>query len=286
MLRVAPCTALLLAVLLGTAQAQPRLSLHPSAVRQGQSLLARVELGASAPTDGACHWNGKQYPLYPNGARLEALLPVGYGIAPGSRKVTVDLTVDGATVHLERTVTVRHTDFGVQRLRMKASTQALYDDPMVEEESRLIGEAKARRSPLRLWNAPFLKPCPGRISTRYGLLRSINGKPAYRHRGVDIAAPRGTPIRAAETGTVTLARTDFRLHGKTVVLDHGHGVCSLYIHMDSIAVKVGDAVQRGQVIGRVGSTGASTGPHLHWGLYVQGDAVDPLFWTTWSAGSQ
>jgi murein DD-endopeptidase MepM/ murein hydrolase activator NlpD len=282
MLRAAlPVIALLIgAACLALAAPQPALRLQPSPVRQGQSLLLTVEAGAV--TGGSCRWNGKEYPLYANGDRLEAFLPVAYGIKPGGRKVAVSLTMAGETVRLQRVVTVQPTDFGVQRLRMAKQTRSLYDLPSVKEESRLIGQALARRMPLRSWNGPFLKPVSGRISTRYGLLRYINGKPEYRHRGVDIAAKRGLPVRAAEAGAVALARDDFQLHGRTVVLDHGEGVSSLYLHMDSIAVKEGDVVQRGEVIGRVGSSGAATGPHLHWGVYVQREPVDPLFWTKWS----
>jgi murein DD-endopeptidase MepM/ murein hydrolase activator NlpD len=279
----------LIALLLSTvcvalaASQPPQLTLQPAPVRQGQSLLLTVSPAAAA---ASCRWNGKTYPLYPQGDGMEAFLPVDYNTKPGGHTVAVDLTVGGQTVHLRRVIEVGPTSFGVQRLRMSKQTRSLYDLPSVKEELRLIGAALATATPLRAWSGPFLKPVPGRISTSYGLLRYINGKPEYRHRGVDIAAPRGTPVRAAEAGTVTLARDDFKLHGRTIILDHGQGVSSLYLHLKSIAVKPGVIVRRGDVIGLVGSSGAATGPHLHWGVYVQRDAVDPLFWTKWSARGQ
>jgi len=283
------CCVLVVLLAAGAACAaatSPQLGVHPSPVRQGQSLLVTVEPGAAMPSAGSCRWCGKDYPLYPAGDRLEAFLPVPYSVTPGGHTVAVSLTVEGRVVGLRRIVNVGRTDFGVQRLRMAKQTRSLYDLPSVKEESRLIGEALALRTPVQGWGGAFLKPVPGRISTHYGLLRYINGKPEYRHRGVDIASPRGTPVRAAQAGTVTLARTEFRLHGRTVVLDHGCGVCSIYLHLESIGVQPGDVVQRGDAIGRVGSSGAATGPHLHWGVYVASQPVDPLFWTTWRVKSE
>jgi murein DD-endopeptidase MepM/ murein hydrolase activator NlpD len=277
---------LLVAGAASSATASTQLSVQPSPVRQGQSLLVTVGPGAAMPSAGSCRWCGKDYPLYPSGDRLEAFLPVPYSVAPGGHTVAVTLTVEGQAVPLRRVVNVGRTDFGVQRLRMARQTRSLYDLPSVKEESRLIGEALALRTPVLAWSGAFLKPVPGRISTRYGLLRYINGKPEYRHRGVDIASPRGTPVHAAQAGTVTLARSEFRLHGRTVVLDHGCGVSSIYLHLDFIAVKPGNIVQRGDVIGRVGSSGAATGPHLHWGVYVAGSPVDPLFWTKWKVSAE
>ena len=112
----------------------------------------------------------------------------------------------------------------------------------------------------------------------YGLQRYINNRLAYRHRGVDIAAAEGTPVLAAAGGVVSLADDSFLLHGQTVVIDHGHGISSLYIHLSGITVEAGERVRQGQVIGQVGATGVATGPHLHFAVYAYHVAVDPLFW--------
>ncbi len=113
--------------------------------------------------------------------------------------------------------------------------------------------------------------------------RYYNGEFAqdYYHRGVDYAASTGTPVVAPAAGHIRLVDREangFRIHGNTVGIDHGQGVLSIMIHLNSISVREGDFVQAGQTIGTVGSTGASTGPHLHWGLYVNGIAVDPVPW--------
>ncbi|MBX2860590.1 MAG: M23 family metallopeptidase [Vampirovibrio sp.] len=133
-------------------------------------------------------------------------------------------------------------------------------------------------SPKRYWDKPFQLPVPDCMNSRFGNLRLHNGKfTGNYHKGVDQRSPQGRPIKAAASGTVKLVKK-FRLHGGTVGLDHGQGVSSIYIHMSKFAVKPGDVVQKGQVIGYVGSTGFATGPHLHWGVYVNGMPVNPRQW--------
>ncbi|HEY9837552.1 MAG TPA: M23 family metallopeptidase, partial [Vampirovibrionales bacterium] len=103
----------------------------------------------------------------------------------------------------------------------------------------------------------------------------------YYHRGVDYAGPQGSPVVAPAAGRIALVGREsegFEIHGNVVGIDHGQGLTSLYLHLSRIDVKEGDMVQAGQVIGAVGSTGASTGPHLHWGLYVHGQSIDPVPW--------
>ncbi|MBA3924314.1 MAG: M23 family metallopeptidase, partial [Nostocaceae cyanobacterium] len=119
----------------------------------------------------------------------------------------------------------------------------------------------------------------------YGVRRYYNGKFAndYYHRGVDYAGGTGSPIIAPAAGRVVLVgrvSQGFRIHGNCVGIDHGQGVTSIYLHMSRINVREGDLVKPGTVLGAVGSTGAATGPHLHWGLYVNGLSVDPVPWRT------
>jgi murein DD-endopeptidase MepM/ murein hydrolase activator NlpD len=142
---------------------------------------------------------------------------------------------------------------------------------------------KAIVSPEKLWNGPFLRPNEGEITTVYGVQRYYNGEFAedYYHRGVDYAAGIGSPVVAPAAGRIALVgrvAEGFELHGNTVGIDHGQGVLSIMIHLSRIDVKEGDVVQAGQRIGAVGDTGIATGPHLHWGLYVNGQSVDPVPW--------
>lgn len=138
-------------------------------------------------------------------------------------------------------------------------------------------------SPEKYWSGPLLRPSEGRLSTPYGVRRYYNGVFAtdYYHRGVDYAAPTGTPVMAPAAGQIRLigrVADGFELHGNTIGIDHGQGVLSIFIHLSRIDVQEGDFVQAGQTVGAIGSTGVATGPHLHWGFYVNGVAVDPGPW--------
>ncbi|MCR4442287.1 MAG: M23 family metallopeptidase [Peptococcaceae bacterium] len=117
-------------------------------------------------------------------------------------------------------------------------------------------------------------PVEGKITTEFGLIRYINNVESGRHSGLDIAAGRGTPVKAANSGTINLARK-LNVTGNTVIIDHGLKLYSTYCHMDKILVKEGEEVKKGQVIGQVGSTGFSTGPHLHWNISIGSTFVNP-----------
>ncbi|MGE0735731.1 MAG: M23 family metallopeptidase [Alphaproteobacteria bacterium] len=144
----------------------------------------------------------------------------------------------------------------------------------IEKEYLLIVEARKVRSDLPFYKTGFIWPSQGRISGIYGSQRILNGKPSRPHYGVDVAAGPGAPIVAAAAGTVTLVHSDMYFTGQTVMVDHGMGVSTLYIHMSAIAVSQGETVKQGQLLGRVGSTGRSTGPHLHWGLNWFDESLD------------
>ncbi len=169
--------------------------------------------------------------------------------------------------------------FETQHLHLSAAQESRYEGPETKHEYELIGQALDLETPEARWQGDFLMPVKGRISTSYGLQRYVNGHFSYRHRGMDIAAPQGTPVLAAADGVVALADDSFQLHGHTIVLDHGHAVETIYLHLSEIDVKPGTRVTRGQQIGRVGKTGVATGPHLHYGVYVHHEAMDPIFWT-------
>lgn len=125
-----------------------------------------------------------------------------------------------------------------------------------------------------LWEEGFLPPLEGKVSGEFALRRIVNGQYESLHTGVDIAAPQGTPVRAANRGRVVFASA-LLLEGNTVIIDHGLGLYSLYCHLDRILTKEGERVERGEAIGTVGATGRATGPHLHWAIRFRNKRISP-----------
>jgi murein DD-endopeptidase MepM/ murein hydrolase activator NlpD len=177
-----------------------------------------------------------------------------------------------------RTLLVMPRVFKIQRIEGVAEKYvepSSADMKRIEEERTLIREARARRTMVGDFAGGFIWPVTGPITGVYGSQRVFNGQPRAPHLGVDIAAPRGTPIHAAADATVALAGPDLFFNGNVMILDHGVGLTTVYAHMSEFLVKAGDRVKQGQVIGKVGATGRVTGPHLHWGANWAGVGVDP-----------
>jgi len=121
-----------------------------------------------------------------------------------------------------------------------------------------------------------LIPVEGRISGVYGSQRILNSKPRSTHKGIDIAAPKGTKIYAPSNGRIILIEEDMFFTGKTVIIDHGMGLISIFAHLNDIYIRPGQLVEKGMEIGEVGMSGRATGPHLHWGVYLENISVDPM----------
>ena len=198
------------------------------------------------------------------------------GMALGAYPVAVEVTTGDQTQELRTAFAITAHKFPVQYLKMSKESEAKYEAPSVEDEYRQIYAALGLETP-RVWQGPFRVPIEGEVSTWYGSQRYRNGKRVSLHKGVDIAAPRGTPIYAANAGTVVLVR-NFTMHGKAIAIDHGSGVVGLYLHLNEFVATEGQHVEAGDLIGRVGNTGVGTGPHLHYALYVHSTAVDPFRW--------
>ncbi len=145
----------------------------------------------------------------------------------------------------------------------------------IKADNAKIGAVRRLDTDRAYFVSGFAWPVRGRISGVYGSQRILNGKPKRPHNGVDIAAPRGEPVKAAADGAVALAHPDMFYTGKTMLIDHGHGLTSVYAHMSEILVAQGQWVAKGQVIGKVGASGRATGPHLHWGVTLKKTHLDP-----------
>jgi len=146
----------------------------------------------------------------------------------------------------------------------------------IKEENNKIGKARGINSDLSFFKNKFIMPVEGIISGVYGSQRILNGKPKWPHYGIDIAAKKGTPIKSSGSGIVTMAENDLYYTGGTIIMDHGHGVSTIYSHLETILVSVGDKVEQGNIIGTVGSTGRSTGPHLDFRINWFQTRLDPM----------
>ena len=146
----------------------------------------------------------------------------------------------------------------------------------IKKENNAIGKARAINSNLLFFKEKFIMPVEGIISGVYGSQRILNGKPRWPHYGIDIAAKQGTMIKSSGGGIVTMAEDDLYYTGGTIIMDHGHGISSIYSHLENVLVSVGDQINRGDIIGTVGSTGRSTGPHLDFRINWFQTRLDPM----------
>ena len=146
----------------------------------------------------------------------------------------------------------------------------------IKEENNRIGEARAINSDLVFFKDKFIMPVEGITTGVYGSQRILNGKPKWPHYGIDIAAKQGTNIKSSGTGVVTMAEDDLYYTGGTIIMDHGHGISTIYSHLETVIVSVGDKINQGDIIGTVGSTGRSTGPHLDFRINWFQTRLDPM----------
>ena len=182
---------------------------------------------------------------------------------------------DGTTQITSLTVT--NKPYPEERITIADTTKVSpppADLERIRRETAAMREVYALFSPHPPSPTSIILPVEGRISGVFGSRRFFNDQPRNPHSGLDVAAPKGTPIVSPISATVSLTG-DFFFNGNTVMLDHGGGFISMMCHLDTIDVKQGDLVERGQRIGTVGSTGRSTGPHLHWSISLSGDRIDP-----------
>ncbi|MGI0486092.1 M23 family metallopeptidase [Pantanalinema rosaneae CENA516] len=256
-----------------------RVQVTPSNPQLGDTLtvIAEYDNPAISATPTVTLGNQTHQTFLIGANRFRALLPTTPLNRPGNLQIQV--TGEGETKIV--TVALRNRNFPTQSIWLPPGK----GDDGTDYEFDLVDAFKKLVTPEKYWRGAFLRPNQGEVTTVYGVRRYYNGKFAqdYYHRGVDYAGGHGSPVVAPAAGRVALVGREaqgFKIHGNTIGIDHGQGVLSIFLHLSRINVKEGDMVNVGQVIGTVGSTGASTGPHLHWGLYVQGQSVDPVPWRT------
>lgn len=248
-----------------TAMALPKHSPVPGGV-------ALIDLGAASQPAPTARWGEQALAVVQDKGRWVALLGIPLDTLPGDLEIGVFF---GSTAETRRIV-IGIKNYPEQRLTIKDKRKV---EPNPDDLARITRErevtdaVKRQFSPARP-DPDFLLPAAGPLSSRFGLRRIFNGQPRNPHAGLDVAVGTGAPVKAPAAGVV--ANTgDYFFNGNTIFIDHGQGLISGYMHLSRIDVRTGQTVRAGDPIGTVGSTGRSTGPHLHWAVFLNNTPVDP-----------
>jgi len=269
--------AVVLILFLANAYAQPlpgfNIALHPPEIGQGELALLTIQKEENLTPEVT--WGGKQITVVfdPSKDTWTGFLGADLTTAPGRYTLT---TKCGGEV-LERQIRVVAKDHGIRRFTVPKEMEAL--DPhileRVREESKRMREILSVSDAQPLWQGSWVRPLPGGIVSPFGCRTIINDLERSPHSGVDLKAAEGTPIKAANRGRVVLVADHF-FGGLSAVMDHGGGIHSMYFHLSKIRVKTGQIVEKGDLIGLSGSSGRATGPHLHFGIKLNNERVNPL----------
>jgi murein DD-endopeptidase MepM/ murein hydrolase activator NlpD len=255
-----------------------KVSWFPQELKQGEVLFVTVKpekqvASVEGDLDGI--------PLYfyeREGDGFAGIVGVDLAASPGQRYLRVEIKdLEGRSFERVFQIPVHAGEFEVQRLTVPPAmvdfTEETYQRYLAErkELKRVFNQIRHER----VWRHSFVKPVEGQITSTFGLRRVFNDKARNPHSGVDIAASEGTPVGSCNDGIVVFAQ-ELYLEGKTIIIDHGFGLYSIYMHLSAMQAREGDTVHVGEVVGLVGATGRVTGPHLHWGIKLLGAKVDPF----------
>lgn len=211
----------------------------------------------------------KTYQLQPSQGEYVRFIPIPFDAKPGTYQV---VTTDQ---RFFAPFTIQEKHFAVDSLTVSSQLHSMrQDQARIDADQRKIEAARSESAPTPYFRDAFLQPATGRLTTPFGYQRVVNGVPANRHAAIDIANKTGTPVLASNHGKVVLADSLY-LTGNTIIIDHGLRLFSIYAHLSELRVKSGEEVQQGQVIGLMGSTGFSTGPHLHYGMLIGNTYINP-----------
>ena len=252
---------------------------EPPLVGNGEAMV--VSVLAPGAAFATLRYRGEAVPLLAEGDLFWGVVAVPIAAEPGPALLSIETRgASGRLMHVvERGYEVVLVERPVDYLQLPESvTRALLSPEARAEEGRLRAEQFSTYDRSPRWETAFRIPAVGVITTEFGSARSVNGGPVGTpHTGTDVANALGTPVIAAAPGRVAWVG-EMPIRGRSIIVDHGAGVMSGYHHLEAVEVPEGGIVEVGQVIGAIGSTGLSTGPHLHWEITVWGTNVDPLLW--------
>jgi len=249
----------------------------PHEIPIGGIAIARIKTSDSSRVS-SLSFLGREIPVFPDQApgSYSALIGAGMKAKPGTYQLTVCMEGHPDRNVVGSEVSIISREFPEERLTLPDKMVQFSPDVLkrVIADQKAVNETCSMITDEIYWKPPFVWPVKSKILSPYGFRRILNGRPRSPHSGIDLRAPEGTPVLASNSGRVVLIREGY-LIGRTIILDHGGGLFTIYVHLSSYAVQHGKEVQRGQVIGYSGSTGRATGPHLHWGVSLLGNRLDP-----------
>ena len=237
---------------------------------QGSLVQGGLVMG-NVPSGYSVSYQGEELKLTPGGQFL-----LGFNRDETS-EVTLVIT-DSQSRQQTQILPIDQRVYNVQRIEgvpQKTVTPSKADMQRIRNDVSLVRAARNQVTESIDFLQGFIKPLSGPVTGVYGSQRVYNGTPGSPHYGIDYAAPLGTPVMAPAAGLVTLAHEDLFYSGGTLIMDHGHGLSSTFLHLSELLVVEGQRVQRGEVVAKVGSTGRSTGPHLDWRMNWQNQRIDP-----------
>ena len=254
---------------------QPEITVSSDSIFQGDVGLLRVQTRNGEPPQVQWMNHDLSTALFENGKAWFGFFAADLKLKSGSYPLVVKIPSTGVRKQID--ITVRSNDFGVRQLTLPKEMVDLDTVTLerVKKESAIMKEALEAPSTIPQWEGPFVKPLSGEVVGTFGQASIINGMPRSPHSGVDLKAEKGAPVVSINSGRVVLTGEHFFI-GLFVVVDHGGAVQSLYFHFDKILVQQGDKVKKGTTLGLVGATGRVTGPHLHFGIRINGARIDPM----------
>lgn len=258
---------------------KPGILIDPPVAQQGGTIVIQIARPDVTAVTGT--FNGKPITFTPGAGYFYALVGISRCAKIGPAALHLTLTNSaGERVTETASLTIEATAFVVQKLKLPSGKGALLDSALQAREAAQLAALVNKVTPTRLWSGAWRQPLYGPISSAFGTRRSYDGGPvgACGHEGTDFDVDAGTPIYAPARGQIVFAGPT-QVRGNMTVIDHGLGVFSAYYHQATIVAPAGQIVEPGTLIGKVGTTGLSTGPHLHWSVFVNGEYVDPLEWT-------
>ena len=259
----------------GMALPKPEITVSSDSIFQGDVGLLRVQT-PNGETPQA-QWMNQDLFTAPleNGKARFGFFAADLKLKPGSYPLVVKIPLTGVRKQID--ITVRSKDFGVRQLTLPKEMVELDAVTLerVKREAAIMKEVLEAPPTVPQWKGPFVKPLSGEVVGTFGQASIINGMPRAPHSGVDLKADQGTPVVSINSGRVVLTGEHF-FNGLFVVVDHGGAIQSMYFHLDKILVQQGDKVTKGEAVGLLGSTGRATGPHLHFGIRINGARIDPM----------